>query len=719
MSLPHQQQTISPETSPASDPWTWKWLSAAYFLILGGALFSCLWGDTLGFDIWFHLKNGWRIFTERAIPHDDPSLPALTKLGSWYFPNYEWLFALMSYTIFNAAGTWGLDAFRLTLVFTTFGLCLATGLREIRRSNPDRQGFPWAFLPLAMAVLSLAIAASTRRFEPRPHLISALGLAWLSFTFSARPSTPMLAVTTGILVVWANSHIEFMLGLGLIILLAAREFLERWLCRPADTAGKTDSGIMSAFRDWLPDARPFLFLFAAGITAFLLTPASWRVIPLASEYYARQAATMRQFGFGVNELLPLSDWWSGPWGMLLGLGVLGLLGSRDRRSAVIRLLPGIPFILLPFTSARHLYPAVIMLSPIIMAMLFDLFARFEIAGLGGKRLVTAVSIGLLPCCLGLYAGAFVNPHLPFPVLEIGNQPYLPFRSYNFYPEQSVRFLIDQKLKGTVFTLDRWGNFLLAMDGLTASAPERRPFIHNMNQTFPYKLLEDYLKIITDSSSRQALIEFYEIEIFLLPLRQAAYFQELADWLQNSPDWKLVSWDDTACVFLRAASNLNSGKDLPAARGIKPMAFTADEGLLRKIPDLDLGIEELERQIKTGHGSIAWNSHLWLGTLLEWRGNEPHAIEVLRQACTLNPGGFAALFRLGGLLGKIGQAAEAAAFLDKARVVCPVDAANRFNLAVAYKKNGQLRECRELLQRIRETNPGFAPARNLLETLSGN
>lgn len=695
-----------------------KSVGIIYLLVLGGCLFHSLWGDTLGFDIWFHLKNGCRIITEGAIPHDDPSLPALSELGPWYFPNYEWLFGVLSFGIFKQAGTWGLDALRLVLVFATFALCLATMLREARnRSGSDISG---TLLVVAATVLTLAVAASTRRFEPRPHLISAFGLAWLSFAFSSTPSLPMLGVTAGLMAIWANSHIEFMLGLGLIVLLAIRDFLTHWIAaRGADPERRDDSGpgITTPFRDWLPHARPFAALLGIGIILFLLTPASWRVIPLASEYYARQAATLQQFGFGVNELLPTSEWRSGPWGMLLTLAVLGILIAPDRRRMLIRALPALPFCVLPSTSARHLYPAVILLAPHVVSALHAGLERFSEGSTEARRAIAVLSLGAVPIFLLLFGSAFTNPRLPHPVFDMGSAAFGPYRHQNFYPEQALRYLKAENLKGTVFTLDRWGNFMLAFDGLTASAPERRPFIHNMGQTFPYQLLADYLTIITAPTAREALIEKYKIEIFLLPLRQADYLLELADWLQNSPAWKLVSWDDTACVFLRAASTLNPRSDLPKLRAIRPAAFTNDEALLRAAPDLVLAAVELEHHLTTPHGKVAWNAHLWLGTLLEWQEEETQAIEILKQACEMNPSGFAALFRLGGLLGKTGQQAEAKAFLERARAVCPSDAANRFNLAIAFKKNRQFAECRELLISALEADPGFAPARKQLEALS--
>ncbi|MFZ2960564.1 MAG: hypothetical protein WA705_27095 [Candidatus Ozemobacteraceae bacterium] len=728
---------------PENTSGIWKVLSAAYFLAFLFLAFRAIWGDTPGFDIWFHLRNGWAILNTGSVPHLDASLPTLSKLPEWYFPNYEWLFGITAFAAYKIANISGIEILRLGLIFLAFGITFFSMTRsraEEKAGGEKDSPHPCFFLFLA-ALLFLAFAAATRRFEPRPHLISAVGLALISLTLLRRPSNLLVLCCGFFLLLWANCHIELLFGLGLLILLALRNLIFARYLSPVSAPPHSFSPFVPAI------------LFAAGIVALLLSPASWRVFTQGADYYARQSMINAQFGFGVNELVPLeATWWRGPYGLFLAIWAIVFLASPHRKEALVESLPALPFALLPFLSNRHILPAVIVSAPIIAAISRPFFCilhhqddtlrqRIPVARSQGNilhRIILIVISLLFPLFIFMYHENIANPQPSRPKLEIGDAPYLPWSPDNHFPEQSLRYLAQNNLGGTIFTLDRWGSFLTAFGQLETASPARRPFIHVMGQAFPARLLEDYLRMLVEPDSRQNIITFYGIDLFLLPLREAPYFRNLADWLQASPDWRLLTWDDTACIYARKIPVLQSDSTtstasstpssastavassaafLSTVHAVHPVAFTLEESFLRTAADSDDLLNALRYHSKTSHGERSLNTFLWLGTILELRGIHDEAIEALRKAVVLNPEAFPSLLRLGGLLGKTGAQEEASRLLSRACRVCPAGSAHHYNLAVAFKKNGQINDCLRELTSVLAREPSFKPAQNLFNELN--
>ncbi len=164
-------------------------------------------------DLWVHLLIGRQILGTGAVPRID-SLSYTAPASPWV--DHEWLTQSVFAWLFVRAGDTGLWTFKLAI-----GLLTALALwRMVARCSQ----LTW--LRGAVAVLALAVLA--RGFAVRPQVITYLGvaalLAWLDAHGDGHRRRPsewkLLAGTALAFSIWVNAHGGFVVGLGVLGLLA-------------------------------------------------------------------------------------------------------------------------------------------------------------------------------------------------------------------------------------------------------------------------------------------------------------------------------------------------------------------------------------------------------------------------------------------------------------------------------------------------------------------
>ena len=161
-------------------------------------------------DIWWHLKTGEWIAAHHAVPWTDP-FGANTQGAQWIA--YSWLAELMFHWIDQAQPMLGLHLLQGCIVAATVGILF---FHAHARSGSFRS---------AMLLATLFLAPMTP-WVARPQIFSFLftALTMLILWWGRHRNARVLWFLPPLMVVWANIHVYFIVGIGLMAL----HFLEDW-----------------------------------------------------------------------------------------------------------------------------------------------------------------------------------------------------------------------------------------------------------------------------------------------------------------------------------------------------------------------------------------------------------------------------------------------------------------------------------------------------------
>jgi hypothetical protein len=198
-------------------------------------------------DIWWHLRQGEWILTQKTLPLTDP----FTSYGvgkSWIA--YSWLYEIFVYALYRVFGLFGIVLYTTLLAFA---ITLALhGL--LRRQTGD--------LVVASGLAALAVGSMFPVLaQPRPWLFNVLFLILeLTVLLEVRRSdrTRLLWALVPLFLVWACINVQFVYGLFVVGLAVAETLLQRW--PPLSHTG-------GGFR-----TRPMLATLAGCAIATCLTP---------------------------------------------------------------------------------------------------------------------------------------------------------------------------------------------------------------------------------------------------------------------------------------------------------------------------------------------------------------------------------------------------------------------------------------------------------------
>ena len=359
----------------------------------------------LDWDTWWHLRVGQYIVQNNTFPASDP----FSQIGQqehvpWVA--YSWLYELLLYGSFQAAGASGVLALRYLLVMLSWG------------------GIAWFLLRhapsgwLALGLLAL-ISISLRPFSPeRPwHFTILFTTLTLHAVIETRNGAPWrrywwLAICY---VLWANIHIQFVmgfaiLGLGWLATLGERRFADAW----------------QVFR-----------LGAICSLATLVTPFHYRLYIVIWEYASQTQALQL-----VMELHPpnWTAWYNWP---MIALGVTAIVCVIKRRFPlwdVLLLACGLFFAL---RMQRDLWFGVLTASAVIINRRGDAGEwRIGLKPLAGVALA-AIALVSFAWEAGLSQGKTVT-----------------IAHAETYPVRAVEIIRERKLPGPMFNNFDWGGYLI-------------------------------------------------------------------------------------------------------------------------------------------------------------------------------------------------------------------------------------------------------------------
>jgi tetratricopeptide (TPR) repeat protein len=486
------------------------------------------------FDLGWQLATGRFVVQHHAIPR--------TELFSYTAFGTEWIYPILSgvifYLLYAAKGYAALSWLNALAAMASVAFLLTTGKR-------------------VTAVLAiLAVPAIAFRTTPRAELFTTvffaalLAVVWRHY----QGRTTQLSLLPILFAVWANLHLGFVAGLGVI---GAYVFLA--LCDAAVSARRTIA------LERLRRAAPWL---AASAAAVLLNPWGWRIfaaIRRQQEVTGLHSALIGEWsGMHFNALswqqfISPRDPASGDWWMLLIAAGAILVCLARKRPGPALVLAGAMYFSIEHIRFQALFA---MLVVVVGGNIFPELKELRRANTSaeeekppgpaqtsGSRFSPAIAIGLVVFAVllvGIRASDLVTERYS---VETGQINMFGAGPSWWFPERAAQFILDNHLPPNVFHDYTLGGFLTWKLG-----PEYRDFVDGRFIPFGAELFAEQRNLVAtppEAAEWRTGQARWNLNTLLFPVSRYAGLGSfpLPDYCR-SEDWKLLYLDDTGVVFSR-------------------------------------------------------------------------------------------------------------------------------------------------------------------------
>ena len=447
-------------------------------------------------DLWWHLKAGQQIIDTRSIPHTDDF--SFTKQGSEWVA-HEWLSEVIMEGIYRLSGLVGL--------VTIFSLIVVIALwLTYRRCD----GKPYA---AGIAIL-LAAAASSPLFGIRPQMLTLL-LASIYIVlleqFDPKEQTRRLWWLVPLMLLWANLHAGFALGLALIGLYIVRAVVDgEWNC-----------------------VRPLLIVLVVCTAVVPLNPNGFRMF--SYPYETLTSTSMAAF---------IQEWHSPDFHQITYLPLAVLLLSTFAAMALspARARPGEIFLVLitalgALRSARHIPIFSLFAAPVLAKHLWaiakergwdKLLTGAETRPTGIKLLINVVLL-LAPLALGVSRIWHFAVHA---------REYEAIRN----PVAAVEFLESRHLPGPIYNRYGWGGYLIYK-----LYPEYRVYIDGRADVYGDAFFTEAMQAYDGLANWREPLDRYGVQTIIIDPDVA-----LSSLLRSDNQWSKVYEDGQAIIFRRTS-----------------------------------------------------------------------------------------------------------------------------------------------------------------------
>jgi hypothetical protein len=477
-------------------------LFEALFLL---ALFVMGVRETLDADMWWHLRTGEYIL-QYGIPRQDVFSFTVPD-HAWV--THEWLSQVVMWWIYQAGGFAGLIlVFALVTAVTFYLLYLCCA------------GRPY----LAAFVVLLAAVTSAIVWGARPQmfnlLLTAVFVHVVERVKDGRYPARTFWLLPVLMVLWANFHSGYLLGVVLLGTYAVGEAGQRWL-------GKTDERTLA----WTAVRLLFIITFVSFLVAALNPsgPELW-IYPFFTLGSSAMQAYIQEWhspNFHVTQFWPFAT--------MLALGVVSFIYSQRPVTATDLLLffgTGAAGLL----SARHIPLFAIVAAPIV--------ARHTLSALAGTKLYPVLSGEVqepppsraMQLLNGLVLLVAVLAVLGWAANQIGGNETAVARQY---PVAAVDFLEANALADKPgYNSYNWGGYLI-WRGLPV-------FVDGRADVYGDDFLFYYRDAFDAKENWQAPLNDFAVEYVLMERGSP-----LATVLAASDNWQAAYQDDLAQIFVRA------------------------------------------------------------------------------------------------------------------------------------------------------------------------
>ena len=499
------------------------------------------------FDTWWHLASGRWIAQHHAIPYTDV-LSFTVPNNAWV--NLQWLYDLLLYVFFRIAGAGGLVIVSAACFVATFAMLARHLARHLG--------------PVATTGLLIWVAATVNeRFLIRPEMASFPLLAAVQLVLAdGRRNPARLRWLVPLMILWANMHSLFILGIASIAFAIGGSFLAEAKTLPE--SWRRDSA-------WPADSRRVLLRWgAAGVAATLVNPYFLRALYFPIQLMARidgSNGVYRAIGefrrpfSGYFQTFALGSYQAFVF-TLVGLAILAgwlrVSGPRrapapptevERRFDVGAAGFAAALLWLSLLARRNIGIFAIGVTPFVGACLGIVLERLprswtEAGGTAVRAaaalvLASAVAIGSLGATNGWYARTGETHEFGLGVFTSNFQP------------RATGFFREQKLPGPTY------NDIAAGGYLTWDDPSGKGvYVDGRLEVYDTRFFSAYLdnlgnveawKRDADARGIQSAIIFHRWENRLSLIRALA----------DTSEWLPVYVDETVAIFVRAAGHADA------------------------------------------------------------------------------------------------------------------------------------------------------------------
>jgi hypothetical protein len=482
-------------------------ITVALVFVLGAALLLAL-VPRLDTDLWWHLKAGQYIIRTGTVPTRD--FMTFTFRGHTW-TDHEWLSEVLMDALYRLGGIWALIVFFALVITAAFGVVYAT----MRQKGVHPM--------LAVFVTAGAFMASTGSWGPRIQMISLLFLALYSLIldrYVRRPDRRLLIALPALMLLWANIHGGFVLGLVLIAATLVGEGLN------------TATGRRSL------DGQQLRDLAVALIASFLITivnPNTYRLLLYPLTFILPNSYTnIIEESASPNFHLPVMMIFEA----LLLIMILALAIGRPRINwTSVLILVG--FTHLALSQVRNVPIWAVVVSPLVAYYLAQV----------GPALRPGLATAAARRSRMTRTKAIINSVLIVAILAVYvsvgaryiNGKALARTERTEFPVHAIHYMAGHKLPSRVFVSYSWGGYLL-----WHLFPRYRDYMDSRADTlFNNRILRGYLTMYDARPGWRTTMNRYRIQDVLVE-RDAPIAQVLA----LDPGWRLVYHDSVSILYTR-------------------------------------------------------------------------------------------------------------------------------------------------------------------------
>lgn len=479
--------------------------------VLFAAIFTLTAGHITDPDFWWHLRTGQLIFETRAIPHAD--IFSFTAQGKEWV-THEWLAEVLIYAIYKLSGWGGL--------VVSFSLVMTAALWVAYRRAAEVAPHPY----VAGGAVLLGALATAPTWGVRPQMISFLFTSVYVAVlgdYARSKQTKSLWWLVPLMLVWANMHGGYALGLALIGLTGAGLALDELVGERGE-------------RRLFVRLRPLLFVFAACVLVVPLNPNGLRMFSYPFETLTSHAmhAYIEEW-FTPNFHLLISQ----PLALLIFATFAALaLSPKKARCGELLLLCVSCYAAL--RAWRNIPFFALVAMPLLAEHAWQLLTSRARCGwlsapekreVGTKAWVQLALNALLLICV--------------PVgLCIANVAKVVARQTTIegetYPAAAVEFLRARPESGAIYNEYGWGGYLI-----WKLYPQREVYIDGRADVYGDAFMEETLGMMAGERDWREPLERYGVRTVLIKPNTP-----LASLLRQDETWRSVYEDQQAVIFFK-------------------------------------------------------------------------------------------------------------------------------------------------------------------------
>lgn len=473
-------------------------------------------------DFWWHLRTGQYIVQTHSIPHHD--IYSFTNPGKPWIA-HEWLSEVIFYGIYRGLGWGGL--------IVLFGVVIGSAFALAYFRSPGR---PYV---AGLAVL-LAAVSTYPTWGVRPQMFSLLLTSIFLFLLlrkkeDGRPEGQWWWLPP-LMLLWANLHAGYAVGLALILAVFVGVLLERM------------TGVESP-ESATRQARTLAMVFVMCTAVVLLNPNGVRLLSYPIETLRSQA----QQTYIAEWASP--DFHQGRFQPFLALLLLTFLALAisPRRAKPKELLLLLATAYAGMRSIRHIPIFALVAAPVLAAHVYAIVREKSwgvwVDALDRVPPPRKAAINLV-LAMAVFAFAVVRV-----ALLVGRQPATESEKY---PAAAVNYLRAQNTPGPIFNYYDWGGYFI-----WKLYPTYRVYIDGRADVYGDEFLDSFAETYRAQKDWRIPLDRYGVKTVVLPPTTA-----MASALRHEAGWNNVFEDKQAVIFTRQGAAGKSEAESPAASALK-------------------------------------------------------------------------------------------------------------------------------------------------------